>query len=117
MELTTSGWEILFNYIYFGLAIGLGGLVIFMCKWKKLVYYGYIFWGVILIFFAACLLNFYSASLKLFIDVTLSTTSEEAVRKNLIENLEILVFIVPGVMLAVAANLITDFLKLDNPQK
>jgi hypothetical protein len=115
MHLSALGWETFFNIIYFG-----GAFVVVFCflivhRANNPKYYGLIFSAMMLILGAALLFQMYNGSLEIFLAMTNLKPDEEVVRKSLTENLRILIFVVPVVMLAVAANLITQFLNTPKP--
>lgn len=117
MHLSPSGWETLFNVIYFGFALGIAGFVLFLYRLNPPKYYGFLYWAVFLILGASFLFQMYSGSLDLFLEMKNLKPEEEAVRRRLTEDLRILVFVVPGVMLGIAANLITQFLNTPSPSE
>lgn len=117
MQLSPSGWETLFNVIYFGLALLFSFFVLSGYRAIRPRYYGLLWWALILILCASLLFGLYSGSLDLFLAMKGLKPEEEVVRVRLSENLRILVFVVPGVMLAVAANLITQFLNAPSPSE
>ena len=111
MELSAQEWGIVFNTIFFGLAICFGLFVIFMYKKWQPIYYGYLMWSLVLMLFAAFLFGLYTLSINQIGMIN----NYESLKQNLLHNLSILIFVVPGVMLAVSANLLTEFLKLKKP--
>jgi hypothetical protein len=66
--------------------------------------------AVVLIIWASGLFDLYDGLHKIYSDAYGLTPEEKAVKTRLTENLNILRLVVPAVMLAVAANLITIFL-------
>lgn len=117
MQLSLSGWETLFNAIYFGLALLFSVFVLSGYRALRPKYYGLLCWALILILCAALLFGLYNGSLDIFLAMKGLKPDEEVVRTRLSENLRVLVFVVPGLMLAVAANLITQFLNAPIPSK
>lgn len=117
MQLSPSGWETLFNVIYFGLALLFSFLVLLGYRAIRPRYYGLLLWALFLILCSSLLFGLYSESLDLFLAMKGLKPQEEVVRVQMSENLRILVFVVPGVMLAVAANLITQFLNAPSPSE
>lgn len=115
MQLSPSGWETFFNIAYFGLALFFSVFVLAGYRAVRPKYYGLLGWALILILCASLLFGLYSGSLDLFLAMKGLKPEEEIVRARLSENLRILVFVVPGVMLGVAANLITQFLNAPSP--
>jgi Ca2+/Na+ antiporter len=117
MQLSPSGWENFFNVIYFGLALLFSFFVLLGYRANRPRFYGLLFWALFLILCSWLLFSLYSESLDLFLAMKGLKPNENAVRIHLSENLRILVFVVPGVMLAVAANLITQFLNASSPSE
>lgn len=117
MHLSASGWETLFNVMYFGFALGIAVFVLFLYRVNRPKYYGLLYWALFLILGASFLFQIYSGSLDLFLEMKNLKPDEEVVRRRLTEDLRILVFVVPGILLGVAANLITQFLNTGVPQK
>ena len=105
-----SDWETFFNVIYFGLAFFLSAYVLVLYRAHRPKYYGPLYWAVFLILCASLLFGLYNGSLNAFLSTQGLKPDEEAVRTRLTENLRVLIFVVPVVMLAIAANLITQFL-------
>ncbi len=110
-QLTPSGVEIFLNIANFTPAFILSGLVLYFypqCHHK----FADLLCAVILIFFASFLFGLYSGLSEVFHIMKGDglRSEEEAVRIHLIEDLRVLVLVVPAVMLGVAANLITQFL-------
>lgn len=106
-QLSPSDGKILFNCIYYGLAFILSGFVLYFYP----QFHHDLFWGVVLILFASLLFGLYGESFEAFrVTKDALKPEEEAVRISLSENLRILAFVVPAVMLGVAVNLITQFL-------
>jgi hypothetical protein len=102
--------ETFFNVAYFGLPFLFFGPIIFGYRTFRPKYYGLLGWSLILILCASLLFGLYSESLEQFFALTGLKADEEIVRTRLSANLRVLTFIVPGIMLGIAANLITQFL-------
>lgn len=117
MHLSPSGWETLFNIIYFGFALLFSLFILFGYRHLRPRFYGLLYWALVLILCASFLFQLYSGSLDVFLAMKGLKPDEEAVRLRLSEDLRILAFVVPGVMLGVAANLITQFLNTPNPSE
>ncbi|MBI3524543.1 MAG: hypothetical protein HY066_08435 [Betaproteobacteria bacterium] len=117
MQLSPSGWETFFNVVYFGLALLFSVFVLANYRALRPKYYGLLYWALILILCASLLFGLYNGSLDLFLAMKGLKPEEEVVRTRLSENLRILVFVVPGVMLGIAANLITQFLNAPSPSE
>jgi hypothetical protein len=120
MQISTSSWslsdwETFVNVTNFGLAFIIGAIPLTLyrsgSKLMDLLY------AILLILGASLLFGLYTESYDMFRAAWGLKPEEEVVRTRLTENLHILVFIVPGVMLAVAANLITSFLSARPPLK
>ena len=116
MQLSLQGWEIFFNVAYTTLLAIVSLGILFLYKAKQPVYYGFLVWGFSMIFCACVFLGFYSESLDAFIATKTITPDELHVKERLISNLKILVFIVPGVMAGIAANLLSEFLLREKPK-
>lgn len=101
----------------FGFALGMAGFVLILYRANRPKYYGLLYWALLLILGASLLFQIYSGSLDLFLEMKNLKPDEEAARRRLTEDLRILVFVVPGVMLGVAANLITQFLNIPSPSE
>lgn len=117
MHLSASGWETFYNVIYFGFALVVAFFVLIGYRAYRPKYYGLLYWALVLILGASFLFQMYSGSLDVFLEMKNLKPDEEVIRKNLSEDLRILVFVVPGVMLGVAANLITQFLNTPKPSE
>jgi len=114
--MTTTGWEIFFNIICFGIAIMIGGFVIFMYRQFQPKFYGLLLWALFLTLSAAFTYGLYSSMFETFLDMTSTDPEILAAGSRLAENMKLLSFVVPGLMLGVAVNLITTFLQASNPQ-
>ena len=112
-----SDWETFYNVMYFGAALLVSLPILVFYRHLRPKYYGFLYWALVLILAAAVLFQLYGGSLDLFLAMKGLKPDEEAVRTHLTEDLRILVFVVPGVMLGVAANLITQFLNAPHPSE
>jgi hypothetical protein len=110
-------WEAFFNVVCFSVAIGLGAFVLFMYRQMPPKLYGLLLWALILTLGAAFTYGLYSAILDGLLAMQSLDNQVLAVKSRLVENMRILAFIVPALMLAVAANLITSFLQAPSPKK
>lgn len=115
MELSAHQWEMLFNIVYTVLTALVTFFIFVGIKAKQPKYYGLLIWAFFLILCASFFVGLYGESLEALQASVAKLPEEVEVKKNLISNLKILVFIVPGVMAAVAANLITEFLLRGKP--
>jgi len=111
------GWEVFFNVICFGIAIAIGGFVIFMYRQYQPKFYGLLLWALFLTLGAALTYGLYSALLDEFLAMKSADGQILAVKARLADNMRLLAFIVPGLMLGVAANLITSFLQAPSPKE
>ena len=116
MHLSVQGWEIFFNIAYTVLTILVSLVILVLYKAKQPVYYGFFIWGFMLIVSACLFLGLYGESLETFMASRTTTPDEVLVKERMVSNLKILVFIVPGVMAGIAANLLTEFLLREKPK-
>lgn len=116
MQLSVQGWEIFFNVAYTLIIAIVSLTVLLLYKAKQPVYYGFLFWGFTLILCACFFLGLYGESLEVFMASRTTTQEEVLVRDRLVSSLKILVFIVPGVVAGIAANLLTEFLLREKPK-
>lgn len=117
MNRSPADWETLFNVFYFGCALVISLFVVVGYKSKPPKYYGLLYWALTLILGASFLFGLYNGSLEAFLEIRGLKAEEAAVRTRLTDNLRTLVFVVPGVMLAIAANLITQFMNTQAPSE
>lgn len=115
--MSAIGWEVFFNVVCFGIAIAIGGFVIFMYRQCPPKFYGLLLWALFLTLGAALTYGLYSALLEEFLAMKSTDGQIIAVKTRLAENMRLLAFIVPGLMLGVAANLITSFLQAFSPKE
>ncbi len=115
MGLTLQDQATYLNIAYVILLFMIAIPVIFFIKLKQPIYYGYLFWGLVLTICAVFFIGAYSSYLELFINTTTKSSLEEEIKNDLISNLKVLVFIIPGLFLAISANFFTEFLKLKKP--
>lgn len=109
--MSTAGWEVLSNAICFGVAFLIGGFMIFMYRQYQPRLYGRLVWAGFLILAAAFCYGLYTAMLESFTDMKPSDASMAAASARLAENLKLLAFVVPAVLLGVAVNLVTAFME------
>lgn len=115
--MSAAGWEIFFNTVCVSVAIAIGGFVMFMYRQWQPKFYGLLLWALFLTLGAALTYGLYSALLDAFLAMKSADGQVVAVKTRLAENMRLLAFLVPGLMLAVAANLITTFLQAPSPKK
>lgn len=90
--------------------------MLLMCRLWQPRFYGLLFWALFLTLGAAMTYGMYTALLEAFGAMKSSDAQVIAASGRLAENMRLLSFVVPGLMLAVAANLITEFLHAPRPQ-
>jgi hypothetical protein len=117
MKLSSGEAEIFFNGICFGVAILIGGFAIVMYRAWQPKFYGLLIWALFLILGAALTFGLYSSLLESFLAMKSIDKNVLVVRDRLAENVRLLAFVIPGLMLAVAANLITTFMQTPSPEK
>ena len=115
-QLSPSGHEMFFNFLFLAVALVLSFFFLVFyptfhskCRGPFKDFYPLI-GAIVLIIWASGLIGLYDDLHKIYSDAYGLTPEEEAVKTRLTENLNILRLVVPAVMLAVAANLITTFL-------
>ncbi len=116
MQLSVQGWEIFFNVAYTLVTAVVSLAILFFYKTRQPIYYGFLVWGLGFIFCACFFLGLYGESLETFMASKTTTLEDVLVKERLVSNLKILVFIVPGVMAGIAANLLTEFLLREKPR-
>lgn len=79
-------------------------------------FYGLLLWALFLTLSAAFTFGLYSSLLDGFLAMKSTDTQVLAAKSRLVENMRLFAFVVPALMLAVAANLITSFLQAPNPK-
>jgi hypothetical protein len=109
--------EISVKGVCFGVAVALAAFAIFMCRQLQPKFYGLLFWALFLTLGAAFTYGLYSSLLESFLAMQSKNDQVLAAKSRLAENMRLLAFIVPALMLAVAANLITSFLQAPSPKK
>ena len=114
--MSAEQWEVFFNVVCFGIAIGIGGFVMFMYRQVQPKFYGLLLWALFLTLAAAFTYGLYSSLLEGFLAMKSTDDHVLAVKSRLSENTRLLAFVVPALMLAVAANLITSFLQAPSPK-
>ena len=109
--------ELIYNLICLGVALffGLGVIVVYRAMQPK--FYGYLLWALILILSACLTFSLYMDLLEVFQSFRSDDKEVTAAAKRLSENMKLFAFAVPGLMLAVAANLITTFMQAPKPEK
>ena len=113
--MSAAVWEVIFNSICFGIAIAIGGFTIIMYRQFQPKFYGLLVYAFILTLGAAFTYGLYSDMLDAFLAMKSTGDDVLAAKTHLAENMRLLSFVVPGLMLAVAANLITAFLQAPTP--
>jgi divalent metal cation (Fe/Co/Zn/Cd) transporter len=101
------GYAVITGVIAIALILGI--------KARQPKYYGLLFWAIIILIAASFFFGLYGNWLEVFTKSSATSDIEKEVKNDLISTLKILVYIVPGVMAAVASNLITEFLLRDKP--
>lgn len=109
--MTTFGWELLFNAICLSVALSIGGFMIFMFRKFQPKFFGLLIWAFFLTLGAALTYGLYSSLLDSFQALKSSDPVITAAGVRLADNMKLLSFVVPGLMLGVAVNLITAFLQ------
>jgi len=109
-------WEIFFNVVCFGIILVINGFVLFMYRQTQPKFYRLLFWAVFLTFCSALTYGLYTALLDGFLVMKSTDGHMLAAKSRLVENMRLLALIVPGFMLAIAANLITSFLHPPNKE-
>lgn len=115
--MSATGWEVFFNVVCFGIAIAIGGFVILMYRQCQPKFYGLLLWALFLTLGATLTYGLYSGLVDAFLMMKSTDSQVLAARSHLTENLRLLAFVVPSLMLAVAANLTTSFLQASSPKK
>lgn len=115
--MSAEEWEVFFNVVCFGIAIAIGAFVMFMYRQVQPKFYGLLLWALFLTLGAAFTYGLYSSLLDGFLALKSTDGHVLAVKSRLVENMRLLAFVVPALMLAVAANLITTFLQAPSPKK
>ncbi|WP_407971021.1 hypothetical protein ACJ51O_00430 [Burkholderia pyrrocinia] len=115
--MSTAGWEIFFNVICFGIAIAIGGFVIVVYRQWPPKFYGLLFWALFLTLGAAFTYGLYSSLFDAFLTMKSADSQILTTKTQLAENMKLLGFIVPALMLSVAGNLITSFLQASGPKE
>ncbi|WP_308142542.1 hypothetical protein [Burkholderia pseudomallei] len=109
--MSTAEWEIFFNVLCLGISIALGGFMIVMYRLWPPKFYGLLFWALFLTLGAAFTFGLYSSLLDAFLAMKSTDGQVLVARTRLAENMRLLAFAVPALMLSVASNLITSFLQ------
>ena len=78
-------------------------------------YYGLLFWSCFIIIWSIIGLGFLSETLEKLISMTPLPAEHEQVNNEIISNLRLWVIVAPAISLAVAANLISEFLVRNRP--
>lgn len=109
-------FTIAINLLCLFFAFLLGSFVLSMYRRCQPKFYGLLLWAFFLTLSAAFTYGLYTMILDFL--VTMKGGHEEArtALSDLAENMKLLAFVVPGLMLGVAANLITDFLQAPSPK-
>lgn len=115
--MNTAGWEVLFNTICFGVALAIGGFVLYMYRQVQPKFFGLLLWALFLSLSAAFTYGLYSSMLEAFQGIKSADPGVTAAGSRLADNMKLLSFVVPGLMLGVAVNLITAFLQAPNPKR
>jgi cytochrome c oxidase assembly factor CtaG len=127
MQLSLPGQKFFYNFFYFASAL-FSWSTFLLIYWFPLTYdrlhkdlvrrYCPLIGALFLLGNASYLFYFYDGSIKAFNGMYSGLKLDEKVMiTSLVENLGTLKFIVPAVMLGVAINLITEFLKTSSPLK
>lgn len=114
--MSPEGWEIFFNSICLGLALLLATFVFILYRGFQPKFYGLLFWALFLTLCASLTYGLYSSLLDAFLAMKSTDGAVMAAKTRLSENMRVFAFVVPGLMLAVAANLITTFLQAPKPK-
>ncbi|GEM_PF-4798478 len=104
--MTPSEYAIL-NTLFIGLALLLFFIVMIPYRALQPKGYGLLFYALLLTLCACLTYGLYNDELQVLAD----SIASSSVTAKLASNLRILVFVVPGLMLGVAANLITAYLQ------
>ena len=115
--MNTAGWEVLFNTICFGAALAIGGFVLYMYRQFQPKFFGLLLWALFLSLSAAFTYGLYSSMLEAFQAMRSADPGVTAAGSRLADNMKLLSFVVPGLILGVAVNLITAFLQAPNPKR
>ena len=126
MQLSLPGQKMFFNFLYVASASFLWFIFV-VIYWLRLIYdgpykdcirhYCLLIGALYLLWTASVLFGLYDDSIKAFKGIHSLELDEKVMINSLVENLGTLQFIVPAVMLGVAINLITEFLKTTSPLK
>ncbi|MDD2582006.1 MAG: hypothetical protein PHR66_08440 [Desulfuromonadaceae bacterium] len=94
-------------------------IVIFLFKETSPKYYGYLFWGALLVVWAALVFGYLNDVKTEFAfkckNIGKLPPLDQNTVKGIITNLELWIYIFPSVVAAIGANLITDFIKIKKP--
>ncbi|WON72888.1 hypothetical protein [Nitrosospira sp. Is2] len=126
MQLSLSSQKMFYNVIYVGTASFLW-FIFLIIYWLRLTYdgpykdcvrhYCPLIGALYLLVSASGLFGLYDDSINAFNGIHSLELDEKVVIASLVENLRALKFIIPVVMVGVAVNLITEFLKTSSPLK
>lgn len=114
--MSPAGWEYLFNTICLGIAVLIGGFTVFMYRLFQPKFYGLLLWAFFLTLCAALTYGIYTSLLDAFLGMKTIDKEVVLVKSRLADNMRLLAFVVPGLMLGVAVNLITAFIQAPNPR-
>lgn len=106
---------VLFNIAYTLITLLISFFIFYFYKILQPKYYGLLFFAAFIAVISCFFLGFYNNALELFNHAVTSTPIEENIKTDMVQSLKVLVFIVPGIMAAVSANLVTEFMLKRNP--
>ncbi len=90
-------------------------VMLYLYKAMPPKYYGLLMWGVILVVWSAFNLGWMSEAITLLNNSNVSASAEKSVKRTVLANLQIWVYLVPAVTAAIGANLITEYLTRNKP--
>ena len=95
-------------------------VIIYFFKETAPKYYGYLFWGALLILWAALVFGYLSEIkgnlLLKYPSADKLPKSDQAEYKNIIANMDIWIYLFPSLIAGIGVNLVTDFIKLKKPE-
>lgn len=95
-------------------------VIMYLFKETAPKYYGYLFWGTLLIIWAAivfgALVEIKGNFLAKYPDAGKLPLAQQTDYKKVIANMELWIFLFPSVIAGIGVNLVTDFIKLKKPE-
>ncbi|WP_422139041.1 hypothetical protein [Endozoicomonas sp. ALC020] len=111
----SADYPIIFNIVISLVFLAPLLMMIWAYKQHPPKYFGLLFWSIAIIFWSVAGLNLLSETLEKLISMTPLPAEHEEVNNKIISNLRLWVVVAPAISLAVAANLISEFLFRNRP--